>query len=138
MTLKALGVPVLLNESVALAENGKDRSRYETLYLLRTCLVNQQKMGVEMNQDKLMLYDPANGSPRPYPSHAAQWREYHGRDAWLFNPWTGTRRSAGDVGSDVSGLLIDPGSGDVFIERRGSMKAQELDVTDIKVVDVGN
>lgn len=91
-----------------------------------------------MNQDKLMLYDPANGSPRPYPSHAAQWRAYHGRDAWLFNPWTGTRRSAGDVGSDVSGLLIDPGSGDVFIERRGSMKAQELDVTDIKVVDVGN
>ena len=61
-------------------------------------------------QEELMKYDPATGEPKPYPSHAAQWREYHGSKhtpvAWLFNPWTGTRRHAADVGSDVAGLLI--------------------------------
>lgn len=41
-----------------------------------------------------------------YPSHAAQWRKYHGGMAWLFNPWTGQRRNALDVGSDPFGLLI--------------------------------
>ncbi len=27
-----------------------------------------------MIQDELMIYDPATGEPRPYPSHAAQYR----------------------------------------------------------------
>lgn len=60
-------------------------------------------------QQTLMKHDPATGEPRPYPSHAAQWREWHGRmTAWLFNPWTGARRDARDVGSDVQGHLIIP------------------------------
>jgi hypothetical protein len=58
--------------------------------------------------DKLMRFDPATGEERPYPSHAAQWREWHGVMAWLFNPWTGERRHASDVGSDPYGLLILP------------------------------
>lgn len=60
-------------------------------------------------QHSLMKFDPATGEPKPYPSHADQWREWHGKaTAWLFNPWTGTRRDAGDVGSDTFGQLILP------------------------------
>ena len=59
-------------------------------------------------QNILMKFDPATGEERPYPSHAAQWREWHGGTAWLFDPWTGRRRDARDVGSDVHGLLIVP------------------------------
>lgn len=58
--------------------------------------------------NKLMRFDPATGEERPYPSHAAQWREWHGSMAWLFNPWAGSRRHASDVGSDPYGLLIVP------------------------------
>ncbi|MDP3139812.1 MAG: hypothetical protein Q8N17_26180 [Burkholderiaceae bacterium] len=62
-----------------------------------------------MQQQALMSFDPATGEPKPYPSHAKQWREWHGFGmAWLFNPWTGGRRSAGDVGTDVMGHLIQP------------------------------
>lgn len=59
-------------------------------------------------QHTLMKFDPATGAEKPYPSHAEQWRKYHGAEAWLFNPWTGTRRLAGDVGTDVFGLLVVP------------------------------
>lgn len=59
-------------------------------------------------QYTLMHFDPATGWSNPYPSHAEQWRKYHGAAAWLFNPWTGNRRDARDVGSDVHGLLIVP------------------------------
>ena len=59
-------------------------------------------------QDALMKFDPATGEERPYPSHATQWRNWHGSAAWLFDPWTGRRRNAHDVGSDVRGLLIAP------------------------------
>ncbi len=59
-------------------------------------------------QDALMKFDPATGEERPYPSHATQWRNWHGTAAWLFDPWTGKRRNAYDVGSDVHGLLIVP------------------------------
>ena len=58
------------------------------------------------NQDDLMMYNPVSGGNKPYPSHAAQYRKFHGEVAWLFNPWTGERRSAYDVGSDVYGMLI--------------------------------
>lgn len=61
------------------------------------------------DQDRLMEFDPATREPKPYPSHAEQWRQYHGRKtAWLYNPWTGCQRRAEDVGSDVTGLLILP------------------------------
>lgn len=59
-------------------------------------------------QHTLMRYDPATGEPKPYPSHADQWRKYHGEEAWLFNPWSGTRRKASDVGGDVFGVLVLP------------------------------
>ncbi len=59
-------------------------------------------------QDELMRYDPATGGPFPYPSHADQWRKYCGNTAWLFNPWTGGRRDARDIGSDCFGYLIVP------------------------------
>jgi len=59
-------------------------------------------------QDALMKFDPATGEEMPYPSHATQWRNWHGIAAWLFDPWTGRRRNAHDVGSDVHGLLIAP------------------------------
>ncbi len=59
-------------------------------------------------QDALMKYDPATGEQQPYPSHAAQWREFHGATAWLVNPWTGAARKAADIGSDVFGLMVTP------------------------------
>lgn len=65
-------------------------------------------------QYSLMKFDPANGTPNPYPSHAQQWRDWHGGVAWLLNPWTGERRDARDVGSDVFGLLIVPAGEPVF------------------------
>ncbi len=57
-------------------------------------------------QSKLMAFDPATGEAKPYPSHAAQWRDYHGQAAWLYNPWTGSLRRAYDIGTDCFGLLI--------------------------------
>lgn len=62
-------------------------------------------------QEALMKFDPATGEERPYPSHAQQWRDHHGRStAWLFNPWTGDRRDARNVGSDPFGfLIVSPG-----------------------------
>lgn len=59
-------------------------------------------------QQQLMTACPVDGSLKPYPSHAAQWRAYHGRKAWLFNPWTGKPRDSDDIGSDPFGLLIIP------------------------------
>lgn len=62
-----------------------------------------------MQQQALMKFDPATGEAKPYPSHADQWRNWHGyRTAWLFNPWTGDRRLAGDVGTDTLGQMIQP------------------------------
>jgi len=54
----------------------------------------------QLTQDALMRFDPAFGTERPYPSHAAQWRKWHGHMAWLFNP--------ADIGSDPFGYLIAP------------------------------
>ena len=62
-----------------------------------------------MHQGVLMKFDPATGAVCPYPSHATQWRSWHGKaTAWLYNPWTGQRRIAEDVGSDITGYLIVP------------------------------
>lgn len=62
-----------------------------------------------MQQETIMKYDPATCRDMPYPSHAAQWRLWCGATlAWLYNPWTGERRDARDVGSDPQGLLIIP------------------------------
>ena len=66
-------------------------------------------------QRELMKYDPATRDENPYPSHAAQWRAWHGhKTAWLYNPWTGEQRKAEDVGSDTTGLLIIPPNEPVY------------------------
>lgn len=59
-----------------------------------------------MSQEQLMMYCPAFRNPQPYPSHAKQYREFHGRVAWIFNPWTGEPRWPHDVGTDPFGELI--------------------------------
>ncbi len=74
------------------------------------------------NQYTLMKFDPATGQEKPYPSHAHQWREYNGTTAWLFNPWTGERRSAEAVGSDPTGILIRVDSEPLFSWMSGSNK----------------
>lgn len=55
---------------------------------------------------ELMRFDPATGFAKPYPSQADQWREWHGSITWVYNPFTGARRSAQDIRSDTFGLLI--------------------------------
>ena len=57
-------------------------------------------------QSSLMMFNPACGSKEPYPSHAQQYREWHGSVAWIFNPWFGNRRDPRDIGSDPFGHLI--------------------------------
>lgn len=57
-------------------------------------------------QLRLMIFDPQNGDRVPYPSHPEQYRAYHKGCAWLFNPFSGTRRDSFDVGNDPFGHLI--------------------------------
>lgn len=76
-------------------------------------------------QHTLMKFDPATGEPKPYPSHADQWREWHGKaTAWLFNPWSGERREAGDVGSDPFGHLILPPGEPVYAASENTERAE--------------
>lgn len=77
-------------------------------------------------QHTLMKFDPATGAEKPYPSHAEQWRTYHGAEAWLFNPWTGTRRRAWDVGTDVFGLLVLPPGEPLYAMPRARPLSDEL------------
>lgn len=65
-------------------------------------------------QYTLMKFDPVTGESRPYPSNAAQYREYHGEVAFLFNPWTGTNRHPLDIGTDPFGELIIPSGEKLF------------------------
>ncbi len=102
------GIPTLPKKGIpALPKKGADLPGGADLDLptdVRVTLQPQQRQ-----QRTLMKWDPATGTRRPYPSEAAQWRDYHGHTtAWLFNPWTGSRRRAEDVGSDVCGHLIIP------------------------------
>lgn len=69
-------------------------------------------------QHTLMRFDPATGKERPYPSHAEQYRKYHGQLAWLINPWSGIKRDAGDIGTDVFGHLIIPPGEPIYAEPR--------------------
>lgn len=55
----------------------------------------------------LLKFDPATGNEKPYPSHPEQYRKFHGQVAWVFNPFTGERRDARDIGSDTFGLMIE-------------------------------
>jgi hypothetical protein len=77
-------------------------------------------------QHTLMRFDPATGNEQPYPSHAQQWREFNGKYAWLFNPWSGERRSAGDVGDDPLGLLIQPPGEPLYAEPQPVARVAEV------------
>ena len=56
----------------------------------------------------LMQYDPVTGEKKDvFPSEAEQYRKWHGEVAWLYNPYTGKKRDARDIGSDVFGHLIE-------------------------------
>lgn len=59
-------------------------------------------------QYTLMFFDPTTGDKTPYPSHAQQYREWHGPLAWLYCPWTGLKRDPLEIGMDVFGHLILP------------------------------
>ena len=67
-----------------------------------------------MQQQTPMKFDPATGWNRPDPSNAGEWRKFNGECAWLFNPWTGDRRRACEVGSDTFGQLIIPPGEPIF------------------------
>ena len=89
-------------------------------------------------QEQLMKYSPDTGEERPHPSNAKQWREYHGRVAWLYNPWTGKQRDLLDVGSDVFGELIAPFSKEAGRKRwnevYGHLPTNSDDVTTVNPV----
>ena len=84
-------------------------------------------------QQTLMKFDPAHCDEKPYPSNAEQYREYHGKVAWLFNPWTGEARDAYDIGSDTFGLLIVPpgepvyAHGESMAENRAELLAEDIE-----------
>lgn len=59
-------------------------------------------------------FDPVTGKPNPHPVLAGEYRAFHGRVAWLFNPWTGTARDPRDIGSDTFGHAIVPTSDEDF------------------------
>ena len=59
------------------------------------------------SQPQLMKFDPQDGTITPYPSHAGQYREWHGQAAWLYDPWSGNKRSPMDIGTDTLGRAID-------------------------------
>ena len=59
-------------------------------------------------EDQIMGFDPTTGAKNPFPSHAAQYRAYHGGAAWLFNPWSGDKRHVLDIGSDPFFLACFP------------------------------
>ena len=59
------------------------------------------------NDNSLLKFDPATGDEKPYPSNGEQWRIYNGSTAWFFNPYTGIRRDARDIGSDCFGYGIE-------------------------------
>lgn len=64
----------------------------------------------EPKQTSFLRYDPRTGREMRQPVRAQEFRDYHGRVAWLYNPWTGDLRDVEDIGSDVYGHLISPNS----------------------------
>lgn len=61
----------------------------------------------------VMLFDPTNGEPEPFPNTVIAYRKWHGLLAWLYNPYTGRHRDVRDIGSDVEGHLITPSPTDM-------------------------
>lgn len=82
---------------------------------------------MSIQQQSLMVCDPATGEEKPYPSHAEQYRKYHGEVAWIFNPWTKEQRDARDIGSDIFGHLIVPPGESVAVDRISYLYKDLLD-----------
>ena len=61
---------------------------------------------LDLEQEKVMEYDPATGEKGCEPNLPDKYRKFHGKLAWLYNPWTGDKRDPRDIGSDVQGFLI--------------------------------
>ena len=59
-----------------------------------------------MVQDSIMQFDPVTREEKPFPSHAMQYRQYHGNFTWNYNPWTGSLRFQTDIVNDPCGLNI--------------------------------
>ena len=60
-------------------------------------------------QNALMKFDPATGEQRPYPSHAAQWRKWHGsRNGMAFRSFDGAAPRCARRRQRYTGLLIVP------------------------------
>lgn len=59
-----------------------------------------------MIQDAVMLFDPVTKGDKPFPSHAMQYRYYHGMIPWNYNPWTGSSRYSDDIRVDPCGVNI--------------------------------
>ena len=53
-----------------------------------------------------MLWDPTNRNPYPLPETANDFRMCFPLHAWLWNPWTGKRRTTSEVGMDSQGRFI--------------------------------
>ena len=88
-------------------------SNIQSETVLQSLIANAlRELEVEVNctnvsrQGALLKFDPVDGSKKPYPSSAKQYRSYHGNVAWLYNPWNGKKRNPFDIGNDVFGLLI--------------------------------
>lgn len=60
-----------------------------------------------MAKSLVMLFDPANGQPNPFPSTVIAYRNWHGEIAFIYNPYTGIMRNPKDIGSDVFGHFIE-------------------------------
>ena len=74
---------------------------------IHSSIVELQESLRELNTPSpLMLFDPIEGTHTSYPSEPNQYRKYHGKIAWMYNPYTGHKRDARDIGNDVFGYLI--------------------------------
>lgn len=58
------------------------------------------------NQEALMRFDPLTRAPKPYPSHARQYRTHNSADYWNYNPWTGVKRTVEEMDNDPLGFQL--------------------------------
>lgn len=61
-----------------------------------------------IRQKRLMQFNPETGVEALEPIFAEAWRKQN-KGAWLFNPWTGVKREAIEIGDDVFGFRIQDG-----------------------------
>lgn len=57
-------------------------------------------------QDTMLKYDPVTGDPLQYEMKAEEYRMRHPNALWVYNPWAGNKRHAGDADSDNYGVAI--------------------------------